>query len=123
MTANFRKPGLLYPTLSASTLPAPAPFIQRLRPADRRTHVPAKTHEHRKTRTAELAAWEATIPSDTAHLRAHVAEAAQNSLVEKWAFRIIMVLTLTGILWGLLDSFEFMAQWHQFVALIRNAIS
>lgn len=124
MTANFRKPGLLYPALSASTLPMPAPFPARSRTSNRRPHANAgQTKEYRRAaRAAELAVWEATIPSETAMLRAHVADAAQDSATEKWAFRLIAALALTGILWGLVTSFELVEQWPTFVATIRQLI-
>jgi len=125
LRADFRKPSLLYPSARASTLPTPAPFQERFQPAVRRTRVKptATSREYRRTvHHAELAAWEANLPAAQADLRAAVAAAVKDSPAEKWAFRIITTMAAMGIVWGLVNSFQLVEHWPQFVAAIRQLL-
>jgi hypothetical protein len=116
MTANFRKPGLLYPSQTVLTLPSPAPFTTRFHNPSRRA-----TREYRRSlRAAEMAAWEAATPSTDASLKAQTASTA--SPAEERMFTLLLVLSLAGVVWGLSESARFVEIWQQFVALVRQVI-
>ena len=120
MTANFRKPGLLYPSQSTLALPAPAPFVTRFRPAPRRiTRETAKKYR-RAFRAAEQAAWDAATPA--AQLRAHATTSVQDTPAEKFAFAALTVLAALGIVWGLVNMFHLVERWPDIIASVRALI-
>lgn len=122
MTANFRKPGLLYPSQAALALPTPAPFTTRFQPAPRRaTPRPTTKAYRRAARAAELAAWEAATPA--AQLRAHARAATQDTPTEKRTFALLALLAALGIGWGLANMFQFVERWPAIVASLRQLIS
>lgn len=118
MTANFRKPGLLYPSQSTLALPTPAPFVTRFRAPTHRTQSKDVARKYRRVvRAAEQAAWDATTPAQEP-----TANTVQDTPGEKFAFAVITSLAVAGIVWGLVNSMQLTTRWPKLVTAIRELI-
>ena len=123
LPVEFRKPEIVPASLPAAPLPPPARFGSRLLASAqklKRDGVNKLRASRRAIVDAELEAWNAMGPSDTALIRAE--KAAERSRAEELAFAVIIVLALTGVLWGLAEFMGYTDTLQRFIGLARQLL-
>src|SRR5262245_11988898 len=77
----------------------------------------------RKLREAELQAWR-NADTDTANaaLRAEVQRSLKAERTETWLLTGLAALATGSIAFGMLNSFDFVARWQNFVSLVRTLL-
>lgn len=119
--ANLRKPGLLHPPPSATTLPQPAPFHLRCQSPVRALRVRLAPGEHKHQITSHAAGiipGNVLLPVDSNSPQNRSTTGA--SRWEEFIFQVILALALFGVIQGLAGLKPLAGGLNSFVSLVRH---